>query len=194
MGTRSNRSTIKLILFLVALGLLSYLAALYVDWLWFSSVGFSKVFKTLLLNRIGVYLVVFLVTLAVVYLNLKLTRRHLGEQERPDENDEGREIIYLEQEKNPIKDFLKGKTTRWIFLGISILAALMVSSTSADNWIVVQQFINRVSMGTADPLFHKDIGFYFFNLSFYLCLWHPHDDTGIDHRGSWLYLYDKCLY
>jgi hypothetical protein len=151
----------------VALGLLSYLAALYVDWLWFSSVGFSKVFKTLLLNRIGVYLVVFLVTLAVVYLNLKLTRRHLGEQERPDENDEGREIIYLDQEKNPIKDFLKGKTTRWIFLGISILAALMVSSTSADNWIVVQQFINRVSMGTADPLFHKDIGFYFFNLSFY---------------------------
>lgn len=167
MRTRSNGSTVKLVIFLVALGILSYLAALYVDWLWFSSVGFAGVFKTLLLNRIGVYLVVFLITLLLFYLNLRLTRRHLGEQERPDENDEGREIIYLDQERYPLKGFLKGKTARWVFLGISVLAALMVSSTAADNWIVVQQFINRVPMGTVDPIFHKDIGFYFFNLSFY---------------------------
>lgn len=167
MGTRSNKSTVKLAIFLVALGILSYLASLYVDWLWFSSVGFSKVFKTLLLNRVGVYLVVFFITLLVFYLNLRLTRRHLGEQERPEETDEGREIIYLDQERNPLKGFLKGKTARWIFLGISVLAALMVSATAADNWIVVQQFINRVAMGTVDPIFHKDIGFYFFNLSFY---------------------------
>ena len=167
MDTRSNRGTINLVVFLVLLGILSFLAALYVDWLWFSSVGFSNVFKTLLLNRVGIYLLVFLLTLLLFYVNLRLTRRHLGEYERPDETDEGREIIYLNQEKSPFKEFLHGKMARWVFLGISILGALMISSTAADNWIVVQQFINRVPMGTVDPIFSKDISFYFFNLTFY---------------------------
>lgn len=167
MDTRSNRGTINLVVFLILLGILSFLAALYVDWLWFSSVGFSSVFKILLFNRVGIYLLVFLLTLLLFYVNLRLTRRHLGEYERPDETDEGREIIYLNQEKSPIKEFLHGKMARWVFLGISILGALMISSTAADNWIVVQQFINRVPMGTVDPIFSKDISFYFFNLTFY---------------------------
>jgi len=167
LDTRSNRGTINLVVFLVLLGILSFLGALYVDWLWFSSVGFSNVFKTLLLNRVGIYLLVFLLTFLLFYVNLRLTRRHLGEYERLDETDEGREIIYLNQEKSPFKDFLHGKMARWIFFGVSILGALMISSTAADNWIVVQQFINRVPMGTVDPIFSKDIGFYFFNLTFY---------------------------
>ena len=167
LETRSNRGTINLVIFLVLLGILSFLAGLYGDWLWFSSVGFSNVFKILLLNRVGIYLLVFLLTLLLFYFNLRLTRRYLREYERPDETDEGREIIYLNQEKSPFQGFLQGKMVRWVFLGISILAALMISSTAADNWIVVQQFINRVPMGTVDPIFSKDISFYFFNLTFY---------------------------
>ncbi|MDD3271322.1 MAG: UPF0182 family protein [Syntrophomonadaceae bacterium] len=167
METRSNRGTINLVIFLVLLGILSFLAGLYGDWLWFSSVGFSNVFKILLFNRVGIYLLVFLLTLLLFYFNLRLTRRYLREYERPDETDEGREIIYLNQEKSPFQGFLQGKMVRWVFLGISILAALMISSTAADNWIVVQQFINRVPMGTVDPIFSKDISFYFFNLTFY---------------------------
>ncbi len=167
LETRSNRGTINLVIFLVLLGILSFLAGLYGDWLWFSSVGFSNVFKILLFNRVGIYLLVFLLTLLLFYFNLRLTRRYLREYERPDETDEGREIIYLNQEKSPFQGFLQGKMVRWVFLGISILAALMISSTAADNWIVVQQFINRVPMGTVDPIFSKDISFYFFNLTFY---------------------------
>ena len=167
MKTSSNRSTLKLIIFLIALGVLSYLTAIYVDWLWFNSMGFSKVFTILLLNKVGLYLIIFLFTLILVYLNLWLTRRHLGHDQRPEENDEGREIIYLNQDKSPFSELLLGKMGKWIFLGLGILAALLVSSTTADNWIVVQQFINRFSMGTIDPIFHKDIGFYFFDLTFY---------------------------
>jgi len=113
LDTRSNRGTINLVVFLVLLGILSFLGALYVDWLWFSSVGFSNVFKTLLLNRVGIYLLVFLLTFLLFYVNLRLTRRHLGEYERLDETDEGREIIYLNQEKSPFKDFLHGKMARF---------------------------------------------------------------------------------
>ncbi len=167
LDIRSNRGMVNLVIFLIVLGILSLLTALYVDWLWFNSVGFSKVFQILLFNRVGIYVVVFLLTLLLFYFNLRLTRRHLGEYERPDETDEGREIIYLNQERSPYREFLQGKMARWVFLGISILAALLISSTAADNWIVVQQFINRVSVGTVDPIFSKDIGFYFFDLTFY---------------------------
>ena len=116
LDTRSNRGMINLVIFLIVLGILSLLTALYVDWLWFNSVGFSKVFQILLFNRVGIYVVVFLLTLLLFYFNLRLTRRHLGEYERPDETDEGREIIYLNQERSPYREFLQGKMARWVFL------------------------------------------------------------------------------
>ena len=82
------------------------------------------------------------------------------------DDEEGR-VIYLDDEKTPWKDFLRGKSSRWLYLGISLFAAYLVSSVAVDNWIVVQQYINRVPFGTTDPIFSKDLGFYFFNLTFY---------------------------
>ncbi len=168
MARKSNNGTLKLVIFLVALGLLSAFTALYADWLWYDSVNYRGVFSTILLNKVAVYLITFVLTLLLFFVNLQISKRNLGpETDRPPENDEGREIIYLNQNKSPWKEFLRGKSSTWIFLGISALAALMVSSIAADNWIVIQQFINRVTVGNVDPVFSKDIGFYFFNLTFY---------------------------
>lgn len=162
-----NRN-LKWIIILAALFLLTLFFSLYIEWVWFQSVDFSKVFSIILLNKVAIYLVVFLLSFLLFYINLEFTRKHLGTREdRPKENEEGREIIYLNEEKSPWRDFLTGKTARWIFLGVSLVGALVISSAAADNWITVQQFINRVSVGTVDPVFHKDIGFYFFNLTFY---------------------------
>src|SRR5665647_2894431 len=51
------------------------------------------------------------------------------------------------------------------------LGAFVVSSSLQDQWIVVQQFIHRVVFGIADPVFGMDLGYYFFNLSFYQFLY-----------------------
>ncbi len=159
--------TMKLVLVLVALGLASIVAGLYADWLWFDSLSYGRVFNTILLNKVGLYLIIFVATFLFLYFNLALTRRHRREEDRPPETDEGREIIYLESESIQWRDILQGRTATWVFLAVSLLAALMLSSASSQNWIIVQQFINRVAMGTTDPIFHKDLAFYFFNLSFY---------------------------
>ena len=159
--------TMKLVLVLVALGLASIVAGLYADWLWFDSLSYGRVFNTILLNQVGLYLIIFVATFLFLYFNLALTRRHRREEDRPPETDEGREIIYLESESIQWRDILQGRTATWVFLAVSLLAALMLSSASSQNWIIVQQFINRVAMGTTDPIFHKDLAFYFFNLSFY---------------------------
>lgn len=166
--TGSTSSTVKIVLLFVALWLVSFFTRLYIDWLWFESVDFQSVFSTILLNKVGVYAAVFTVVFLLFAVNLYITRRNLGNQEdRPYQTDEGRDIIYLNPDRTPWKDFLRGSMSKWLFIAISLLGALMVSSVAADNWVVVQQFINRVAVGTTDPIFHKDLGFYFFNLNFY---------------------------
>ena len=158
---QKTSSTTKLVIFLVVLGLISYLASLYVDWLWFKSVNFPSVFSTILLNKIGLYVFIFLATALLFAFNLRLTRRHMGPVEEPVYDDEEGRVIYLDDEKTPWKEFLRGKSSRWLYLGISLFAAYLVSSVAVDNWIVVQQYINRVPFGTTDPIFNKDLGFYF---------------------------------
>lgn len=164
----SMSSTVKLAIFVVVLMGASGIASLYMEWLWFQSVDFASVFSKILLNKIALYVVIFLTTLVLFMFNLQLTRRHLGPiQDRPDETEDGRNIIYLDQEGSHWQNFLKSKTSKWLFIGVGVFGAFVVSSVAAENWIIVQQFIHRVAMGTVDPIFHKDLGFYFFNLSFY---------------------------
>ncbi len=168
MTKESNRSLIKLVIFLVILGAISVFARFYIDWLWFSSLNFQSIFMTTLLSKIALYVGVFLVSFLFVWLNLQLTRKYKSNDEnRPPETDEGREIIYLHPQKSYWSTFLQAKTSRWTFIIISLVLAYMVSSSIADQWIIVQQFINRVPFGKIDPVFNKDLGFYFFNLSFY---------------------------
>lgn len=164
----SNRSLIKLVIFLVILGAISVFARFYIDWLWFSSLSFQGVYLTTLLSKVALYAGVFLLSFLFIWLNLQLTRKYKNsEDKRSPETEDGREIIYLHPEESYWTRFLKGKTSRWAFVLVSLLLAYIVASTLADQWIIVQQFINRVPFGKIDPIFNKDLGFYFFSLSFY---------------------------
>ncbi|HWP98302.1 MAG TPA: UPF0182 family protein [Syntrophomonadaceae bacterium] len=157
----------RLFVLLVAFGVFSIFAGYYTDWLWFRSVNYQNVFTTILYNKMSTYAAVFLFTFLLFYLNLQLTRRHMSDSGRPRRTEEGRDIIYLEQQFSVWRDFLEGPRARWIFLLISLIAAFLISSVSSGEWLTVQQFLKRVSVGISDPLFHRDLGFYFFNLGFY---------------------------
>ncbi len=161
-------STIKLIIFLAVIALLSIFINFYTEWLWFKSINFQTVFQTILLNKIGIYVVIFVLSFLIFFINLMLTRRNITEEpSRPQETEEGREIIYLdEQYKSPWSTLLSGKYAKWIFLLISLFGAFIVSSVAADNWLIVQQYINKTAFNVTDPIFKKDLGFYFFDLTF----------------------------
>ncbi len=161
------KSTIKLIVFFLVLGAVSLLINMYIDWLWFKSVSFQDVFTTILINKIGLYAVIFALTLGLFYLNLWLTRKNIVEETPRMQTDDGRDIIYLERPEPVWKELLSGKTSKYIFLAISIFAAFMVSSVATNNWLVVQQYLQGVKVGILDPIFNKDLGFYFFDLTFY---------------------------
>ena len=168
MEQRINGSTIRLIVFILILGVLSLFAGLYAEWLWFDSVNFASVFTTILLNKIALYVTLFTFGFLLFYINLRITRKNMGLRERPEEDNEGREVIYLDQERpSPWRDFMQGPYTKWIFIGVSLFGGFILSSVAGDYWIVIQQYLNRVAVGTVDPIFAKDLGFYFFNLNFY---------------------------
>ena len=155
--TGSLSSTIKLVLLFLVLWLISFLSNIYVDWLWFDSVNFKEVFITFLINKVGLYCLVFLLVFILFAVNLLIARRYLAnEEEPPYQSHPDQDIIYLNPNPNPWKQFLRGKNATWLFLGVSLLGAFLVSSVAADKWIIVQQYLNRVAVGTADPIFGKD--------------------------------------
>ncbi len=161
-------STGRLVVLLLILGIFSLTADLYIDWLWFQSVGFSQVFKTTLLNETMLWAVVFLCTFSVFYLNLQIVKKQLkATANRPNKTDEGREIIYLDDIQSFSEGLFEGPRARWLFLGISLLAAILISSAAYGDWLTVQQYLHRGTVGIIDPIFGRDLGFYFFNLNFY---------------------------
>lgn len=168
MDKSSNSNLVKILILLLVLGGVSLFSKYYIDWLWFRSLDVSQVFTITLLSRLALYALVFIVVFLFVFLNLQLTKRNAGSgPEQPEETEEGREIIYLHPERNRFGGLLNHPMTKWVFIVISLFVAFVVCSSVGDKWIVVQQFINRVPFAISDPVFHKNLGFYFFNLSFY---------------------------
>lgn len=153
---------------LVILAVISAVSRLYVDWLWFSSLDFDGVFKTTLFTKWGLGIGVFLIAFIFIFGNLWLTRRYLN-QRLELTNEDGREIIFDEQ---PGWDtILRSANTGWIFAFMSFLMALGLGFMTAEKWIIVQQYFNRVAFNMKDPIFSRDIGFYIFDLQFFQMLY-----------------------
>ncbi|MEN6460855.1 MAG: UPF0182 family protein [Syntrophomonas sp.] len=162
-------ATGRLVILLLIIAVFSLTASIYMDWLWFKSINLASVFTTTWINQIVLWAVVFVFTFLLFYVNLLIIKRHLkSNPERPSRiTEDGREIIFMNPARNFLDNFLQGPWGRWIFIGLSLIGAFLVSTGSFGDWLVVQQFIHRVSVGVADPVFGRDLGFYFFNLNFY---------------------------
>lgn len=162
-------ATGRLTILLLIIAVFSLTASIYVEWLWFKSVNLATVFTTTWLNQIVLWAVVFISTFLLFYVNLLVVKKHLkSNPERPRRvTEDGREIIFMHPARNFLDDFIQGPWGRWIFIGLSLIGAFLVSTASFGDWLIVQQYIHRVSVGMADPIFGRDLGFYFFNLNFY---------------------------
>jgi uncharacterized membrane protein (UPF0182 family) len=162
-------ATGRLVILLLLIGVFSLTASIYVDWLWFKSINLASVFTTTWINQIVLWAVVFVLTFILFYVNLLVVKRHLKSNPgRPSRiTEDGREVIFMNPARDFFEEFLQGPWGRWIFTGLSLIGAFLISTGSYKNWLIVQQFIHRVSVGVADPIFGRDLSFYFFNLNFY---------------------------
>lgn len=131
----------------------------YIDWLWFESHGFTSVLLTVLVSQIGFGLLTgvlfFLFTFGFLNQVYKKTS-HLP-------------ILLSDQVRRevPLLDFMAGNLKLLIFAGPLVLS-VMTGLVMAQQWETLLQYLNASPYGEVDPIFGKDISFYFFTLPLWL--------------------------
>lgn len=152
-GRRWSR-LLPVLIFVALLVVASRSIPLYTDWLWFDAVGFSSVFRTILLTQ-GLVGVIFAgICFTVLYLNLFLVHRSPATDV----------LVELEDHLGlPSRFIVEPFIKRFLFPAaviLSLLAALQVSG----QWEEVLRFLHPTPFQLQDPLFEKDLSFYIFRL------------------------------
>jgi uncharacterized protein len=154
---------------LIAAGRLSNLA---VDWLWFSSVGYFTVFRTIVVAKTAVFLFVFVVSGLCFWASGALALRHARRQSP------WHSIAFPHGTSGgqTLPDLLGSVLSRRAWWGLVVAAALVLAFLAAvgeaGDWRLALRFLDRVPYGQTDPIFGRDIGFYLFALPAYVALSH----------------------
>jgi hypothetical protein len=132
------------------------LAGFYTDYLWFDSIGQSDTWRSLLGARIVPALVFTVVFFAIMFVNLLIADRLA-----PKYRSMGPEDELVERYQQAVSSYA-GR----IRIGVALFFALVAGVGVSSQWRQWVLFTNRVDFGVEDPQFHKDIGFYVFQLPF----------------------------
>ena len=149
-----------LLAFLV-LGIIGQAVPLYTDWLWFQEVGFVDVFITVLTLRGWLVIGLGLVVWAFLFANLWVAARVAP----PD-------VLWeLEDQLG-----LPGRASieplvRRLLVPVTALIAFVAGTRASGAWDTVIEFRNATPFGRVDPLFGRDLGFYFFELPLWRLLY-----------------------
>ncbi len=138
--------------------LLSGFASFWTERLWFGSVGYSSVFTTLLLTRIGLFLVFAGLMAATIAVAIAMAYRFrpLLWPGLPGMSDDGMDR-YRE---------LLGPRMGWVIGGAATVMGLFAGASATGQWRSFSLWRHSQSFGTQDPYFDKDLGFYIFSLPF----------------------------
>jgi uncharacterized membrane protein (UPF0182 family) len=121
----------------------------YIDYLWFSEMGYTDIFFKEIITKIQIGVPVFIFLILVLYFYLKflnhISRKYLGKT--------------------------KGKLSKQeniIVIAISGIVGLFLSIFFTNNlWYQILEFINRTTFNIMDPLFKQDLSLYAFELPLY---------------------------
>jgi uncharacterized membrane protein (UPF0182 family) len=145
---------ITAVVLLVLFFAMSAFTGFWTDRLWFRSVGYSGVFTRLVVTK-SVLFVGFGALLAlVVVLNMVLAYRT-----RPRFRPASPEQIGLDRYRQAIDPI-----RLWVTVGVGLVVGAFAGASGAGTWRDFLLWRNGGSFGRKDPYFHKDIGFYVFDL------------------------------
>jgi uncharacterized membrane protein (UPF0182 family) len=155
---RSSRLRFRLLLLAVAAVALALPAAagLYTNWLWFQQLGYQTVFTTTLSAKAGLGAAIWFITAALIWLNFKLALRLSPETAR------GAGSFVIEGQEIPAPDFsaLAPRLAPFVAVAVGAFAGL----SGWGSWETYLRFRNQLPFGETDPIFGRDIAFYFFTL------------------------------
>ena len=149
--------------------LLGLFSDILVDWMWFSAIGYARVFWTTVGAKAGVFLVVFVVTALILWANARLALHLVRRRSRlPASFDPA--LATATAPPDPFELLRERLPWPTLMAAGAGLLALFVATGEAGNWSTLLRFLYQVPYGTSDPLFQKDIGFYFFSLPAFVAI------------------------
>ncbi|MEY4412381.1 MAG: hypothetical protein RL560_640, partial [Actinomycetota bacterium] len=132
------------ILFLIAAAFI-FFSGYYIDWLWFESVGFTSVWSTVLFTKIQLFLIVGLLTAAIIASN-----------------------VYIAFKRRPLY-----VPTSVEISGVERLRAALIYFAGSSGMVFWKEWVlfnNATDFGVKDPQFGIDISFFAFKLPMYQAL------------------------
>ncbi len=152
LGRTATRVFLALAGVLILFIVINIAKGLYTEWLWFNSLGYGSVYATILKTKVLVFF-----SAAIIFGILFLGNLVLATRLAP----ESRANIW----PWAIVRRLQQVSKLSIIVGTALLS-LIFGLVAQGNWEVVLRFFNGQPFGIADPVFHREIGFYVFSLPF----------------------------
>jgi uncharacterized membrane protein (UPF0182 family) len=158
---RASRRTrigilLGIVVVIVLITSLSGLARFWTDYLWFQSVGFTSVFRGVLLTKVLLALVFISIFFGLMFVNLLIADRVAPTDLPTDGADEL--VVRYREVISP-----RARLVRILTSAVFALLAGVGANREWNNWDLLRY---HVSFGVKDPLYHKDVGFYVFQLPF----------------------------
>jgi uncharacterized protein len=132
------------------------LAGFYTDYLWFDSIEQGDTWRGLLSARI-----IPALGFTVVFFVLMLVSLIIADRLAPKYRSMGPEDELVERYQQAVAPY-----TGRIRVGVALFFALIAGAGVSSQWRQWILFTNRVDFGIEDPQFHRDVGFYVFQLPF----------------------------
>ena len=125
--------------------LLSVGKTIYTEWLWFSSLGYSSVYATILRTKLVLFFIVAFIVFIYFLANLILAARF-----SPNLNEQFAHRIFM-----------------WVAIPLSALLGVIFGLVALGKWQEVLMFLNGQPFGITDPVFNREVAFYVYSLPFF---------------------------
>ncbi|MEE8519085.1 MAG: UPF0182 family protein [Dehalococcoidia bacterium] len=127
---------------------LDFVRGAYADWLWFSSLGLSSVYKTVLITRVWLFVVGLIVSVGALWWAYRYAWQTAW---------------------GPTVLPFSPRAVMWMRRGIiggmlvmGWIVAFSFASGLSNRWELFLRFMNSTTFGREDPQFNIDVGFYIF--------------------------------
>lgn len=129
----------------------------YGDWLWFQNLGFSAVFVTMLWAKVFTFLGFFLIFAIIAIVNIAIARK-FGRFTR------SMKLALPNEPENSLEIIFKENYAKYVWGALILFFAIIMGLSASGSWETFLKFFHASKFGLADPIFHKDVGFYIFRL------------------------------
>jgi uncharacterized membrane protein (UPF0182 family) len=151
---RSRALVITALVVIAFFFLLSSFTGVWTDRMWFNSVHYGGVFSKILGTKVLLFVLFGALFGGFVFANIMAAYRS-----RPLFRPTSPEQANLDRYRDVVEPLRK-----WIAIGISVVLGLFAGGSAAGEWRSYLMWRHHQPFGVKDPYFHKDVGFFVFQL------------------------------